>query len=863
MKESNTPPHLAVIFLRWFCNPDYLPDVEGDLLQFYHRRLKVQGRSGANWSYLKDVLLLFRPGIIRSFSVNQKLNTMDLLKHNLRISVRNFAKYRSSFLINLLGLSTGLACVLLIYLWVQDELKVDQFHTNQSRLYQLRENVNQGGGVITRVTTAGPTAAGLQEDFPEVEKAVTMLPAQRFALSWEERDITGAGIYASEGFFDLFSWELLQGQKEGLLSSPNNIIISDEIANNLFGSTDVIGQNIQFQRGEYYQVAGVFREVPNSSSMQFDFVLPFKKFWNDNEFIHNWYNTWPRTFFLLKEHADLATFNDKVKDLIVEKTEGNAAHRFPFGVKYAEQYLYGNYENGHLSGGRIEYVHLFSAIAIFILLIACINFMNLATARASRRMKEIGVKKTVGATRGMMIFQYLSESFLLMSIAMIIAMVVVWLLLPSFNMITNKSLELAFSATLLMGLLVILFSASLLAGSYPAFYLSKFKPVMVLKGSLYTSTGESWARKGLVTFQFSLSIILIVSVIVIYKQIEFTQSKNLGYEKDNVLLMDMAGNLTDSLTYHTFMTEVERIPGVVGASGSHHDMTGHNGGTYGIGWPGKDPDDRTEFERMFVKSGFIELMGIEIKEGRSFSNDFASDLGKIIFNEAAIAYMGIEDPIGKNIRLWRSEAEIIGVVKDFNFASFHEQVKPIFFVVEDDHTDYVMVKIRPGKEMDAISSIESLHKDFNPGFDLNYRFLDDDYQLMYEAENRVSVLSSYFATIAIIISCLGLFGLASFSLEKRSKEIGIRKVLGSSEWRISGRLIYDLLKMVLIAVLIGLPVSYFITSRWLDGFAFRINLEAWFFVVAGIITVLIAILTVGSQAIKAARLNPVQFLKDE
>lgn len=863
MKKLNTPPRLAVIFLRWFCNPDYLPDVEGDLLQFYHRRLINQGRSDANWSYLKDVLLLFRPGIIRSFSINQKLNTMDLLKHNLRISIRNFARYKSSFLINLLGLSSGLACVLFIYLWVEDELKVDQFHAHQSNLYQLRENVKQGNGIITRVTTAGPTAAALQEEFPEVQLAVTMLPAQRFALSREEQDIMGAGIYASEGFFELFSWELLQGQKEGLLSTPSNIIISDKIARNLFGDTNAIGQSIQLERDEHYQVAGVFREVPNSSSMRFDFVIPFKKFWNDNEFIHNWYNTWPRTFFLLEEHADLAAFNDKVKDIIVEKTEGNAAHRIPFGVKYSEQYLHGKYENGHLSGGRIEYVQLFSAIAIFILLIACINFMNLATARASRRMKEIGVKKTVGATRGMMIFQYLSESFLLMSVAMIVALVVVWLLLPSFNMITNKSLDIGFSAPLLGGLSVILLGSSLLAGSYPAFYLSKFKPAMVLKGTLHTSTGESWARKGLVTFQFSLSIILIVSVIVIYKQIEFTQSKSLGYEKDNVLLMDMAGSLTDSLTYHTFMTEVERVPGVVGASGSHHDMTGHNGGTYGIGWPGKDPDDRTEFERMFVKSGFIELMGIEIKEGRSFSNDFTSDLGKIIFNEAAIAYMGIEDPIGKNIRLWRGEAEIIGVVKDFNFDSFHEQVNPVFFVVEDDHTDYVMVKIQPGQEMEAIDAIESLHKDFNPGFDLNYRFLDDDYQQMYEAENRVSVLSSYFAAIAIIISCLGLFGLASFSLEKRSKEIGIRKVLGSSDWRISGKLIYDLLKMVLIAVLVGLPVSYVITSKWLDGFAFRINLEVWFFAAAGVITVLIAILTVGTQAVKAARLNPVQFLKDE
>lgn len=863
MKNLSAPPRLAVTFLRWFCNPDYLPDVEGDLLQYYHRRLKEQGESRANWSFIKDVLLLFRPGIIRNISVNQKLNSMDLLKHSLMISLRNFAKYKSSFFINLLGLSTGLACVLFIYLWVQDELTVDQFHVNQSRLYQLRENVNQGGGVITRVTTAGPTATALQEEFPEVELAVTMLPADRYILSWEERDITGHGIHASEGFFDLFSWELLQGNQDGLLSAPNNIVISEKIALSLFGELNVIDQNIQFEHGEFYRVAGVFKDVPSSSSLQFDFIVPFKKFWNENEFIQNWYNTWPRTFFLMKEQADLTAFNEKVKNLIVEKTEGNAAHRFPFGVKYADQYLYGKYENGQQAGGRIEYVLLFSAIAIFILMIACINFMNLATARASRRMKEIGVKKTVGATRGMLIFQYLSESFLLMSFAMTIALILVWLLLPQFNLITSKSLVMAFDVTLVVGLLTILLGAGFVAGSYPAFYLSKFKPVMVLKGALHTSTGESWARKGLVTFQFSLSIILIVSVIVIYKQIEYTQSKNLGYDKENVLVLDMTGELTDSLTYHTFVNELTQIPAVSGASGSHHDMTGHNGGTYGIGWPGKDPEDRTEFERMFIKSGFIDLMGMEMIEGRAFNSDFASDLGKIIFNEAAIAYMGIDDPIGKKIRLWRDEAEIIGVVKDFNFDSFHEQVNPVFFFLEDDHTDFVMTKLQAGRELESIKAIEALHQDFNPGFDLNYRFLNEDYQRMYEAENRVSILSSYFATIAIIISCLGLFGLASFSLEKRSKEIGIRKVLGSSDLRITSRLIFDLLKMVLISVLIGLPISYVITSNWLEGFAFRINLEVWFFATAGAITVLIAILTVGTQAIKAARLNPVQFLKDE
>ncbi|MEL7003252.1 MAG: FtsX-like permease family protein [Bacteroidota bacterium] len=394
--------------------------------------------------------------------------------------------------------------------------------------------------------------------------------------------------------------------------------------------------------------------------------------------------------------------------------------------------------------------------------------------------------------------------------------------------------------------------------------MSKFKPIAVLKGTLNTSTGETWARTGLVTLQFTLSIVLIVSVIVVFQQIQFTQNKNLGYEKDNILIMDVRGGLMDSLKYSTFLSELSKVPNVVAASGASHDMTGHNGGSSGILWPGKDPNDRTEFERMFCKHGFIEMLGMEIVEGRSFSEDFkATDWDKIIFNEAAINFIGMEDPIGKKVTLFGNEVEIIGIVKDFHFDSFHEVIKPAFLYLEDDDAWYVMAKLAAGQERETIIAIEELHQEMNPGFELSCRFLDEDYQELYEAENRVSVLSGYFATIAVIISCLGLFGLASFSLERRSKEIGIRKVLGSSELSLLKKLIFDLTKMVFIAVLIGLPVSYLIADNWLQSFVFRISLELWFFAAAGLMTLAIAFITVGFQAIKAAGLNPVKLLKDE
>ena len=863
MKERINPPKLPWSFLKWFCKPEYLPDIEGDLLQFYERRLGVHGKGKANWMFTRDVLFLFRPGMIRSINESQKLRIMDLLIHSFKVSLRNFNKYRSSFLINLLGLSSGLACVILIFLWVQDELKMDQFHSKGDHLYQLLENVDQGGGMITRTTTAGPTSPALMEDFPEIKLAVSTTWNSSSALFVGDKNVSADGFYAHNGFFDMFSWEILSGNPDLLLKEPNSIVLSEKVSRSLFGEENPIGKTIDFGREESLKVTGVFKDIPEASTIQFEYVVPFANFWKDNEWSQNWYNTAFNTYILFNEGTDVNAFNKKVSEYIHEKTQGNANHRSPFATLFGDRYLMGKYENGVIAGGRIEYVQLFSVIALFILLIACINFMNLSTARASRRLKEIGVKKAIGAKRRSLIIQFLSESLMLMAISMFIALFIVWLLLPEFNQITGKTLTLAFSIELIAGILIILFGAGLLAGSYPAFYLSRFKPVVVLKGVLNTSTGETWARKGLVTLQFTLSIVLIVSVIVVFEQIQYTQSKNLGYEKDNILIIDVKGGLADSLKYSTFLSEASQIPNVKAISGSNHNMIGHNGGTYGIYWAGKDPNDRTEFERMFCKPGFIEMMGMEIVAGRSFTEDFMTDRRKIIFNESAIAYMGLENPIGMNVTMFDQDMEIVGVVKDFHFDSFHEQIKPAFFYLEDDYTWYIMAKLGAGFEKETIEAIEELHQQINPGFECSYWFLDEDYQELYEAENRVSVLSSYFATIAVIISCLGLFGLSSFSLERRSKEIGIRKVLGSSELHLSRKLIVDLVKMVFIAVLIGLPVSYLIAENWLQSFVFRIQLEIWFFAAAGLITLVIALLTVGFQAVKAAKLNPIQYLKDE
>jgi len=834
-RSSQMPPRIIHRFFRWYCHPKLVDHIEGDLLEDYSVRLKRSGKRNADIRFIIDVLLLFRAGIIRPIHKSgYQINKYDMLRHNLLIAYRNFLKYKSSFFINLIGLSTGLACALLIYLWVSDELHVDKFHANRDRLYQVKENVEQDGGLITRVTTAGPTAEALVNEMPEVEYAVTNTIERIFheVLSNEDNDIKADGLYASADFFKLFSFELIQGNKNQVLSDKKSIVITEDLAKRLFGTTEnIVGKTVEWQHRKQYQVSGVLQDLPPNSSVKFDFILTFEAFKDDNDWVLNWFNTAPQTFVLLKEGTDIEQFNKKIADLVRTKTEGKANHRTPFVARYTDAYLYGKYENGKEIGGRIDYVHLFSIIALFIVLIACINFMNLSTARASRRMKEVGMKKAVGARKSSLVVQYLSESTLICLLSLLIAIVLVVLFLPQFNTIVGKNLNLPVDLNFTVVLLGIVLLTGLIAGSYPAFYLSKFTPATVLKGKVNNLMGEVWARKGLVVFQFTLSIILIVSVWVVYKQIQFIQTENLGYNKDNIIIMGSEGITNEKK--ETFISEIQKLPGVIAASNSGHDMTGHNGGTYGIEWPGKNPEDRTEFERMTANYGLIEMLGITIKEGRSFSKNFA-DTSSIIFNEAAIKFMGLPDPIGKEVKLWGRNVQIVGVVNDFHFESFHEQIKPAFFWM-GPYGSNIMIKIEGGKVQEVIAQLQEFCTKFNPGFPLDYRFLDADYQSLYAAESRVSILSKYFAGIAILISCLGLFGLAAFTTERRVKEIGIRKVLGSTEFGIVYLLSSEFTKVVLASIIIALPTSYLITNYWLDGFAFKIQLEWWYFISSGLL----------------------------
>lgn len=787
-----------------------------------------------------------------------------MLKNNIKIAWRSLKKDRQFTLLNLIGLSTGLACALFIYLWVTDELNVDKFNAKDSQLFKVMEHRKKADGIWTSPSSAYPTAEALAKDMPEVQYATVTADLREISLAVNKnKDVRTNGKYVSKDFFSIFSYEILQGNIQQVLPDKNAIAISDDLARKLFNTTEgLIGKNIEYQHESQFTISAIFRKPPVNASEQFDFVINAAILPDLYSSVTSWSNTGMRTYVLLKPGTDVDRFNQKLPAFLLSKTNGEAKHRTPFLKKYSEIYLYGEYENGVLKGGRIDYVRMFSLIAIFILIIACINFMNLSTAKAAQKLKEVGIKKVVGASRGSLVMQYLGQSMLMTFIALFISFLLVMIFLPSFNTITDKQLALVPDIRLILSFLGIALFTGFVAGSYPALYLSGFNPTAILKGKLRNSAGEIWVRKGLVVFQFSLSVILIVSVLVVYKQISFVQSKNLGYNKENVLSFSREGLLKDNDRLQTFLSEVRKVPGVVMASSMGHSLTGHSSGTSGVEWVGKDPNDRTEFENVGANYELIETLGFQMKEGRTFAPQFSSDSNAIIFNEAGVRFMGMKDPVGKTVKLWGEDRTIIGIVKDFHYESLHENVKPLFIRLVPG-TGSIVARITAGKEKETIAGLEKVYKQFNPDFDFNYAFMDENFQRMYTSEKRVAILSRYFAGLAILISCLGLFGLAAFTAHRRQKEIGIRKVVGATANNLYVMLSKDFLKLVLIAIVIAIPVSWWATSQWLQGFAYRAPIGAGIFLIAGASTILITLLTVSYQAIKAALANPINSLKSE
>ena len=792
-----------------------------------------------------------------------------MLRNNFKIIWRNLVKDRQFTLLNLVGLSTGLACALLIWLWISDELNVDKYNIKDAQLYQVKQNITHENNIETMDYTAGLLANALATELPEVEYATTVVPASWFGnkgiITAGDIRIKAGGQFVSKDYFNVFTCPFIEGNADKLITDKLSIAVSDELATKLFHSvSNALGKTIDWSQGEFsgaYLITGVFKKNPANATNQFDLIFNFDQFKERRPGMEKWGNSDPSTYIVLKKGTNIEQFNAKIKNFIDAKEK--MSNKTYFVAKFSDKYLHGQYKNGKQAGGRIAYIKLFSIIAIFILVIACINFMNLSTAKASRRIKEVGIKKVVGARRGALVLQYLTESVFMSFLSLLLAIVLIVLLLPAFNQITGKMLELHFTTNLILSVISITLLTGLIAGSYPALYISGFSPAAVLKGKLKTSIGELWIRKGLVVFQFTLSVMAIVAVLIVYKQVVYIQSKNLGYSRDNIIHFEipLENDSAKLVAAQSFVNELKNIPGVVSAASYYHNLNGEHGAIGGLQWPGKNPSSDIDFANLEVGYGFLETVGIKIKEGRNFSNN-ANAENEIIFNESAIKNMGLKDPVGKTVKFWGMEKRIVGVAGDFNFESLYQNIKPCFFRIYPVMPN-IIVKIKAGTERQTIQSIRQSYSSFNKGLPFDFSFMDDEYQTLYTSENRVSELSGYFAGLAIIISCLGLFGLAAFTAQRRQKEIGIRKIIGASVSNLAIMLSKDFLKLVMVAIVIAFPVVGWIMHSWLQEFAYRIPVGIGVFVVAGASIIVITVLTIGFQAIKAAVANPVKSLRTE
>jgi len=854
------PPKFAARILTWLIRDDLAEEVLGDLEEKFYSVAESKSLIRARLNFWYQVVNYIRPFALTS---KHKLSTTIavMFRHNLTLTFRNFLKNKSQFLINLTGLSTGLACVLFIYLWIADERQVDGYHEKDARLYQVMSNHSDASGIHTWKGVPGMLLEEIQTSVPEVESAVAMTDVHEFSLSVGDSYFKADGKFSSRDFFDVFTFPLIEGFKEQALSSKSSIVITRSLAEKLFKRADVVGEQVTWHMSgmeKILQVTAVVEDNPKGTSEPFDFLMSWDYYHDDLISYKNWNNYYGRIAVVLNQSADKGGAENKIDQILKEKQDSDEVDLFL--AKFSDKYLYSKYENGEQAGGRIEYVHLFSIIGLFILFIASANFINLSTARASHRTKEIGVKKAMGASRSSLIQQFFTESLLMSVIALLVALALVWLLMPQFNLITGKHLTLYVDTSLFIAMAMLVIFVGLVAGIYPALYLSGFRSIEVLKGKITRTSGENWGRKILVVTQFSLSIIMIMSVMVVYNQMQFIKTKNLGYDRENLIYFDREGDLMQKP--EAFLSELKNLPDVSGAALSGFIIGGGNS-TGGVSWEGKTDRDQIQFWEIRSGYGLIEILAVEVLQGRSFSDLYGADSLSVMVNESAVRAMGMDDPVGKNIQHYTGEKKIVGVVKDFNFTSLHTKVEPTIFLFAPEETYYITAKLNKGNEAEALEKIQSVYEDFNPGYVFKPKFINQDYQALYASEEKVSSLSKYFAGLAVLISCLGLFGLVSFTTEQRRKEIGIRKVLGSDVFSIVLLLSRDFTRMVLAAIVIALPIAYLLTSKWLENFAYAIDLKWWFFVGSAFIALTIAWLTLGLNTLKAANSNPVDCLRDE
>ncbi|MCJ7681961.1 MAG: ABC transporter permease [Candidatus Aminicenantes bacterium] len=776
-----------------------------------------------------------------------------MLFNHLKIAFRNIKHHKIFSFINITGLAIGLSCCLLILLWVKDELNFERFHENADNLYLVTFATN--GSTVT------PTALGphLAMEYPEIINTSRYAPQGRNLLQHDKKEIyEEGGVMTDPDFIKMFTISFLSGSGENALDDPNSILLSETLALKLFGTTDPIGRMVTYNTRFPLEVKGVFRDYPSNSHLSFEYIIPLEltKNWNRN------FNTWDvnniKTYVQLDKSADVLSVNSKIAPLAQNHRPQETRPLFLQGITR----LHLDPFRGH---GTITYVYLFSALALFILLIACINFINLTTARSAARAKEVGIRKTVGADFMHLVRQFFGESFLLVFISLVIGLALTILCLPLFNNLTGKEFSWVnlFQRDVVVGLIALFIITIGISGSYPSFILSRFQPVQVLKGKSQSSGKGSLFRKILVVCQFSLSILLILGTVLVYRQVHYLQQRDVGYDRENLVIFRIGGQFTQNR--ERIRTELLSNPNIVNMT--LLDIAPYrwqsNAGIGGVQWEGKT-GQQVKMVMTCVDYYFLETFGLEMAAGRFFSREHKTDqTDAYVINEAAAKAMEMENPVGKQLTVWNSSRRIIGVVKDYHFESLHNRIIPMAMRIEPNGYQQACVRISPHNIPGTLSILQNKWKELYPRYPFEYSFLDDTLQSQYRSERQIGKIVTIFTVFALLISCLGIFALSSFTAERKTKEIGIRKVLGATVSSVIRKISGEFILLVLIANAIAWPIAAVLMNRWLQTFAYRVSIGWLTFALAGAAVLLISLLTIGKQIIQAASANPVDSLRYE
>ncbi|MDN3583346.1 ABC transporter permease [Mucilaginibacter flavus] len=785
-----------------------------------------------------------------------------MFKNFIKIAWRNLWRHKSFTLINISGLAIGMASAALILFWIQNELSYDQFHENKSRLYVAYNRAVFDGKLWCWNTTPKILGKTLKQDYPAVEETARTTQSN-FLFTIGDKHLNLPGYFTDPGFLTMFSFPLIKGNPKTALTTVNSLVITEKTAIKLFGNEDPMGKVVRIDSVDNFTVTGVMKDLPNNTRFDFEYLMPWsylKKTGGDDTY---WGNNSVQTWVLAKPNITEEALNKQV--INVTKSHSDQKDDEVFMHPASKWHLYSKFENGKIVGGKIGSVRLFGIIALFILLIACINFMNLSTARSERRAREVGIRKVVGAQKGSLIAQFLGESILLAFIAGIIAIVIVQVSLPSFNQLTQKQLYIPFNSIYfwLAGLSFVLFTG-LVAGSYPAFFLSSFRPVSVLKGTFKAANALVTPRKLLVVTQFTFAIVLIICTVIIHNQMRYAQNRDLGYKKNNLVYTMMSGSIDKN--YKMIRSELISSGAAVSVTKTSAPMTEGWSDSWGFDWKGKDQSQKIDFNVFNADGDFVKTMGLHIVAGRDIDiATYPTDSTAMILNEAAVKIIGFKNPVGQIIKNGNNKpCTVVGVVQDFILQSPYQPVKPMIIQGPKSWFNVIHYKLNPNNSTaDNLKRAEGVFKKFNSEYPYEYHFVDEEYAKKFNDEQQVGTLASLFAGLTIFISCLGLFGLAAYMAQNRQKEISVRKVLGASVSNLTGLLSKEFLTLVIISFIIASPIAWYGMYTWLKSYPYHVSIEIWVFLLAGILTVIVALGTVSFQSIKAALTNPIKSLRNE